>query len=309
MFGLDWWQYVLIALAGANFLYLGVGGAVHYYFYHLNRDKNEEWKMQPNRFLSPRLARHAAILGTFNLNIAAGTFGLLGWGVIEQGWGYIYWDINEYSYGWAALSVFLHFLFIEFFAYYIHAWVHRPWPYKHIHKVHHYYSAPTFFTASAMHPIEWVLHSAYIISPAFIFPMHWSLYAFVVMVAFYYGFWDHAGIQLKRNLPFHGSNQFHDDHHKYFHVNYGFLTSYFDRINDTVRREGHHYTEDSFYTKSNGKVRLDKLGENAIGKWVDYSKPVKRYKKQEVTQAESPFYAADNPDTSIQNDNANEVIV
>ena len=90
MFGLEWWQYVLITLVGGNTFFLGIGGAIHYYHYHLKRDENEQWKMQPGRFLSDRLSRHAALLGTFNMNTAAGTFGFLGWGVQEQGWGQIY---------------------------------------------------------------------------------------------------------------------------------------------------------------------------------------------------------------------------
>jgi len=306
MFGLEWWQYVLITVAGGNFFFLGIGGAVHYYYYHLKRDKNEEWKMQPNRFLSDRLARHAALLGTFNMNIASGTFGFLGWGVMEQGWGQIYWDINDYSYGWAFLSVFISFLFIEAAAYYMHAWGHSPWVYKNIHSIHHYYSAPTYFTISAMHPLEWIAHASYIVLPAFLWPMHWSLYLFVMMTTFFYGFWDHSGIQLKFTLPFHGSNQFHDDHHKYFHVNYGFLTPIFDKIHDTARREGHHYTEDTFGGSGNGRVKLNQLGDQAIGPWVDYSKPVKRYQKKVKTTAESPIYAQLKPDAAIKNDNVEE---
>lgn len=275
MFGLEWYQYVLITLVGGNVFFLGLAGAVHYYYYHLNRDKNAEWKIQPGRFLSPRLAKHAALLGTFNLNVAAGTFGFIAWGVVEKGWGQIYYDIGDYGYGWAGLSVFLAFLFIEAAAYYIHMAIHGPWLYKHIHSIHHYYSTPTYFTISSMHPLEWVIHSSYILAPVFLFPMHWALYLIVMMTTFLYGFWDHSGIKLKHNLPFHGTNQFHDDHHKYFHVNYGFLTPIFDRLHDTVRRQGHHYTEDSF-TKGKGRVKLNELGNNAIGPWVDYSTPFTR---------------------------------
>ena len=272
MFGLEWYHYVLIGLAGGNVFFLGLGGAIHYYYYHLNKDKNAEWKIQPGRFLSPRLAKHAALLGTFNLNVAAGTFGLLAWGILEKGWSRLYFDMNDYGYDWAALSVFLAFLFIEAAAYYIHAAIHTPWLYKHIHQIHHYYSTPTYFTISSMHPLEWVIHASYIVAPAFLFPMHWVLYLFVVMVTFYYGFWDHSGIKLKHNLPLQGTNQFHDDHHKYFHVNYGFLTPFFDRLHDTVRRQGHHYTEDTF-TKGKGRVKLNELGSKAIGPWVDYTTP------------------------------------
>ena len=284
MFGLEWYYYVLITLIGGNVFFLGIGGAVHYYYYHMKRDQSEQWKIQPRRFLSNRLSRHAALLGTFNMNVAAGSFGFIAWGIVEKGWSQIYFDIHEYSYGWAALSVFLAFLFIEAAAYYIHAAIHTPWLYKHIHRIHHYYSTPEYFSISSMHPLEWVIHASYIVAPAFLFPMHWTLYLFVMMTTFFYGFWDHSGIKLNIKLPFHGTNQFHDDHHKYFHVNYGFLTPYFDRIHDTVRRQGHHYTEDTF-TGGKGRVKLDQLGDNAIGPWVDYATPFKEQSSADAVKA------------------------
>jgi Delta7-sterol 5-desaturase len=269
MFGLEWYQYMLITVVSANILFLGVGGAIHYHYYHKKRHLDKQWKMQPGKYLSDKLAKHAVFWGTLNMNIASAAFGFLGWGVLEHGWSQIYFDINEYSYGWAALSVFLAFLVIEASAYYIHAAIHNPFLYKHIHQMHHYYTAPNYFTISAMHPLEWIIHASYVIAPAFLFPMHWSLYLFVMMTTFFYGFWDHSGIKLGFNLPFHGCNKFHDDHHKYFHVNFGFLTPIFDRIHNTVRREGHHYTELTFQG-GQGRVKLDELGDRAIGPWVDY---------------------------------------
>ena len=52
--------------------------------------------------------------------------------------------------------------------------------------------------------------------------------------------------------------------------------SLFDRIHDTVRREGHHYTEETF-AGGKGTVRDPDLRERgAIGQRVDYS-PRKHY--------------------------------
>lgn len=271
MLNLELYHYLALFLVMGNFAFLGLGGFVHWWYYHKNRDQADVWKMQPKKFLSKARAKEAALLGTFNMNLGIIFMAILTWGALEKGWTQLYYDINDYSYGWAALSVFLAFLFIEASAYYIHAYSHHnEFLYKKIHYIHHRYSAPTYFTISAMHPVEWIAHASYIILPAFLFPMHIGLYLFVMLTTFFYGFWDHSGIKLNINLPFHGTNQFHDDHHKYFHVNFGFLTPCFDRIHDTVRREGHHYNENTF-NQGKGKVAPEKLGDNAIGKWVDYS--------------------------------------
>ncbi len=272
MNGMSIWMYLAMFLGIGNLLFVGVGGGVHYWYYVKNRDKAKEWKLQPDKFLSPRLAREAMLLGLFNYNIASASFGVIAWGVLEQGWSQIYYDINDYSYGWAALSVFLCWLFIETAAFFLHAGGHIPWFYKNLHYVHHRYSAPTFWTISAMHPIEWIIHASYIVLPAFIFPMHIGLYMTVVAITFIAGYWDHCGIRLPFELPLHGSNRFHDDHHKYFHVNFGFTCSLYDKIFDTVRREGHHYNEETF-TGGKGTVRNPQdLGDKAIGPRVDYSK-------------------------------------
>jgi len=275
MLGKEWYFYVFMSVLGGNLFYLGYGGLIHWWHYIKNRNKAEEWKIQPNKFLTKSQRKEAFFLGFFNINMASLMSGILAWGVIEKGWTQIYFDFNEYSYGWAALSLVLAFLFLDAAAYYYHALGHRPFMYKYFHKVHHRYSAPEFFTLSAVHPIEWFVQVCYTFAPVFLFPIHWSLYIVVLVVAFLYGFWDHSGIKLNFNLPFHGSNSFHDDHHKYFHVNFGFLTPLFDMIHDTARREGHRYREDTF-TGGKGDVDIEELGEKAIGPLVKYSAKSKK---------------------------------
>lgn len=260
-----------MSMIGGNAFYLGFGGFVHWWHYIKNRDNAAEWKLQPNRFLSKSQTKEALMLGFFNMNVASVMSGVLAYGIIEKGWTQMYFDINDYSYGWAALSLVLAFLFLDGAAYYYHALGHRPFMYKHFHSFHHRYTSPEFFTLSAVHPIEWIVQVSYTFAPLFLFPIHWSMFLIVLVTAFMYGFWDHSGIKLGFNLPFHGSNQFHDDHHKYFHVNFGFLTPYFDLFHDTARREGHRYREDTF-TGGKGDVNLEELGKKAIGPLVDYHK-------------------------------------
>ncbi|MEH6551470.1 MAG: sterol desaturase family protein [Pseudomonadales bacterium] len=263
-------SYILLALVSGNLGLLGIGGGVHYWYYVKNRDKQAEWKLQPDKFLSDKLAKEQRLLGLFNFNLATIGAGILMWGIVEHGWTQLYFDIGQESLAYTVVSVFFCWLFIESAAYYIHAVSHIGWLYKTFHRIHHKYTTPTFYCLSAMHPLEWMFHVSYIVLPAFLFPMHAGVYLFVVMCTFIAGYWDHCGIKLPFDLPLHGSNRFHDDHHKYFHVNFGFTCSLFDRIHDTVRREGHHYTEETF-AGGKGRVRDKVLNEkNAIGKQVAY---------------------------------------
>lgn len=269
MLGNQWYDYVLISVIGGNVFYLVFGGLVHWKYYIRQRDKAHEWKLQPDKFLTKKQTKEALMYGIFNMNMASFMSGFLAWGVLEKGWSSVYFDLAEYGYGWAFLSFVLTLLFIDAAAYYYHALGHRPFMYKHFHKVHHRYSAPAYFTLSAVHPVEWFVQVCYTFVPAFLFPIHGGVYVAVLIISFIYGFLDHTGIKFKFNLPFHGSNSFHDDHHKYFHVNFGFMTPMFDILHDTARREGHKYREDTF-TGGKGLVDVEKLQEKAIGPMVSY---------------------------------------
>lgn len=282
MLGNEWYFYVLMSIIGGNAFYLGFGGFIHWKYYIKNRHKAEEWKIQPKKFLTKRQTKEALTFGIFNMQVASLFSGLMAWGILEKGWTKMYFDVHDYGYGWTILSFFLAMLFLDGAAYYYHALGHRPFMYKHFHKYHHRYSAPEFFTLSAVHPVEWFVQVCYTFAPLFLFPIHAGAFLAVLVIAFLYGFWDHSGIKLNFNLPFHGSNSFHDDHHKYFHVNFGFLTPLFDMIHDTARREGHKYREDTF-TGGKGDVNIEALGEKAIGPLVKYDAKQSRHTKQAKT--------------------------
>jgi Delta7-sterol 5-desaturase len=115
-----------------------------------------------------------------------------------------------------------------------------------VHRWHHRYVAPTVFTTTAMHPLEFVIFMAALLVPAFVIPMHAGVYVLVIAYTYLVGMIDHAGIRLRFKLPLHGDARFHDDHHVYFHCNYGHHTSLFDRLHGTVHRPDRRYDEHTF---------------------------------------------------------------
>lgn len=262
--------YLVVLLLGANVGLFGVGGLVHYYYYVKRREEAEQWKIQPGRYLSDKLYFEGLKSSIININLATSVFAVVLWGLMEKGWGVIYFDLDAYGYPYVIISAIACFIFIEAWAYYSHVALHKGWLYTRFHSKHHRYKAPTWFTMAAMDPVEWLFHSSYIMLAAFIIPMHWSVYFTIVIYTFLAGFWDHIGAKLPFELPFHGSNRFHDDHHKYVHVNFGFLCSLFDRIHDTIRHEGHHYTEESFAGGKGIVKSPEQLGDKACGPIVDY---------------------------------------
>lgn len=96
--------YLLPATAISYIMYLGVGGFLHWYYYVRQRDRPEEWKCQPNKWLSPELERHEIILGSFSLLLGSIVSGTLSCYIMNGGWTYIYYDFSQYGWIWAVLQ-------------------------------------------------------------------------------------------------------------------------------------------------------------------------------------------------------------
>ena len=57
---------------------------------------------------------------------------------------------------------------------------------------------------------------------------------------------DHSGVDLRSRLPWQGPSRFHDDHHLYFHVNFGQHLMIWDRLHGTLRRQKRSYGREVF---------------------------------------------------------------
>jgi Delta7-sterol 5-desaturase len=147
---------------------------------------------------------------------------------------------------WLPVSAVLLVVMMDGGLYYSHRILHGRWMFRHMHRHHHKFLAPTIFTMTAVHPVEFLMHQSVLIGCAFLLPVHWAVYVAVVLYTYLIGAIDHSGIRVTWPLPMHASNQFHDDHHAYFHCNFGHHSDLFDRLHGTVRRSDRHYDETTF---------------------------------------------------------------
>jgi lathosterol oxidase len=242
----QWLTCIAISLAASAVTYWGVGGAVHLWFYRRARDRAAEWKLQPKRWPSPELSRRAFLLGSANLVVGSIFGGTFLWYLQRGGWSTLYVDARRFGVPWLAVSGVVALAMIDAGLYYSHRLLHEPLLFRHVHRLHHKFLAPTIFTTTAMHPVEFVIFVIALLVPAFVVPMHVAVYGIVIGYTYLVGMIDHAGIQVRWKLPFHEDNRFHDDHHVYFHCNYGHHTTLFDRLHDTVRRPDRRYDERTF---------------------------------------------------------------
>lgn len=243
--------YWLAATTVSYTFYLGIGGFLHWYYYVRQRDRAEEWKCQPKKFLPPDLERHEILLGSFSLLLGSTISAFIACYIMNGGQTTIYYDVHEYGWMWYFISWPFIFVWQDYLTYWHHRLYHIPFLYKNFHKLHHKYKQPTAFSVTAIHPLEFLHMQAVLVSPMMLFPVHWTVFVTILAYLYYHGIIDHSGINFKAQWwqPWQPDCIFHDNHHQYFHVNFGFNCEIWDKIHGTYRQKDKVYREDIFYGK------------------------------------------------------------
>lgn len=259
MFGheMDWVQWATIVissvLAGVAALWV-VGGYYHLRYYVRRKHEPETWKCQPKRFLRPEQSREAALLSSLNLALGGFISGNMIYAYLH-GWDApkLYTDVAEYGWAYTLATTVLLFLLMDASAYYVHRLFHIKPLFKRFHRIHHRFVATSPFVVVALHPIELLCLQAASFLPIFIFPLHFVSVIVVLVYVLVFNIIDHSGVKLSSSIPWQGPTMYHDDHHKFFHVNFGQHLMIWDRMHGTLRREGRRYGAENFGGKGVGE--------------------------------------------------------
>lgn len=240
------WTFVGAALAGGLGMYYGIGGAFELVYYRRRREDARAWKCQPRRWLTPRMAREQLLLGTFNMTAGSVGSGLFCAYVAGGGATSIEFSLRPRGLAFAALITVVYFLLTDVSLYWTHRLFHAPLLFRLIHRWHHRFAAPTAFTAAAMHPVEFATYQALALAPLFFLPVHVAGVIAVLVYQNVVALVDHSGVDARSWIPWQPPARFHDDHHAYFHVNFGQTLGIWDRLFGTHRREGRRYGVEVF---------------------------------------------------------------
>lgn len=264
----NFWPIFFMSSGVGFFFFLGIGGFLHLRYYVLMRDRPQEWKCQPNHWLPPHLELHEIMVGAFSLALGNLLSAALTCWVANGGYTTIYYEWGQYGYLWEFLSLPLIFLAQDYVTYWHHRIYHWPYFYKHFHKLHHTYKQPTAFSVTAIHPVEFLNIQWIYIAPMFCVPVHVVTYCSILIYIYTHGIIDHSGITFKHWWwnPWQPDAIFHDNHHQYFHVNFGFNVKWWDQIHGTERQKDKIYREDIFWGKGKdiGEATKDELAADIV---------------------------------------------
>lgn len=154
---------------------------------------------------------------------------------IAAGHSNIYFDIDEYGYGWLAAQIVLMLAFTETFVYWAHYSLHHVgFLWKYVHSYHHGYKTNTPFVGLAFHPLDSFAQAFPHHIAAFFFPVHVGVYIASVLFITIWAVSIHDRISLVR-LPFINYCGHHTIHHWYGDYNHGQYFTFWDRLMKTYR--------------------------------------------------------------------------
>jgi Delta7-sterol 5-desaturase len=120
--------------------------------------------------------------------------------------------------------------------------MHKEPVYSWVHKLHHFSTSPNLLTNFSVNPLESLINGGFV--PLFLVcvPVHEQTFALITPTNVLMGLMIHSGYEFFPRwwnkswaTKWFITATFHDQHHKYFTVNFGGYTTIWDRICGTMR--------------------------------------------------------------------------
>jgi sterol desaturase/sphingolipid hydroxylase (fatty acid hydroxylase superfamily) len=200
-------------------------------------------KIQPKGF-KWKTFRNEAIIAVITLIIVGPTMGFLSGWLARNGW--IATNKSDAAWWVIGLEYIAYFFLFDTWFYWLHRWMHKEPVYSWVHKMHHWSTSPNLLTTVSVNPLESLVNGGFV--PLFLtattltLPIHAETMALITPTNIIMGLYVHSGYELFPRwwnkswlTKWFITATFHDQHHKFFRINFGGYTTLWDRICGTMR--------------------------------------------------------------------------
>ncbi|KAG2148809.1 hypothetical protein DEU56DRAFT_782322 [Suillus clintonianus] len=197
-----------------------------------------QWKLQPNKVPTPQEqweCTKMVLFSHFTIELPA----IWLFHPMAENFGMNTWQVPFPSWTTMLPQIAIFFVFEDMFHYFAHQALHFGPLYKHIHKIHHKYSAPFGLAAEYAHPAEvFILGTGTIAGPVLYCWYTHNLHIFTVYIwitlRLFQAIDAHSGYDfpwsLQHIIPFWSGAEHHDFHHMAFTNNFSTSFRWCDRI-------------------------------------------------------------------------------
>ena len=182
-----------------------------------------------------KVFRHELLFSALTLSASAATIGMT-FGILRRH-GLLSFAQGDVAWYVTAGEFAVYFFAFDLYFYVIHRIMHLGPLYRLIHKTHHRSMAPNALTAFSFNPLEGILAGVFL--PLFLatFEVHRSSMGWIAGFGPLMSMAVHSGHEIFPRWWYRTwatkwwlTPMFHDQHHQFFHCNYGGFTTIWDRL-------------------------------------------------------------------------------
>lgn len=226
----------LVLTTGGLLTYFLVSGLNYLFFFVWLRKR-----FHPDYVADPIENRKARLWGTISI-VGNAVLTMPFHFALAHGWGNLYWDVDDYGWGWLVGSVVLYLVVTETMIYWTHRLLHTEFLYSRLHKHHHQFKVTTSWVGTAFHPLDSFAQAFPHHLCAFLFPVHAVVYLTMVGLVTVWAVLIHDRVSVVR-WKFINYTGHHTLHHWYYRYNLGQFTTVWDRIGGTYKDPERRYAD------------------------------------------------------------------